>query len=45
MYAVNIKKLEKVFSFDHIIITFSAYFNRAISGKRRYQVLTNQKIE
>ena len=44
MYAMNIKNLEKVFLFGHILIEFSAYFNTAISGKKRDQVLTNPKI-
>ena len=45
MYAVHITKLEKVFLFGHIIIKFSAYFNRAISGKKRDQVVSNQKVK
>ena len=42
MYATNIKKPDKVFLFGHTIIIFSAYFNRAISGGKKDQVLTNK---
>ena len=43
MYAVNIKKQENVL-FGYIILKLSAYFNTAISGQKRDQVMTNQKI-
>ena len=47
MYAANtcITKTEKNVLSGHIIIQFSAYINRAISGEKRDQVLSNHKIE
>ena len=45
MYAVNIKKPEKVFLFGHTITKFLAYFNRAISGGKKGSSVDNQKMD
>ena len=43
MYAVNVMRPEKCFIWSYN--KYAACFNRAISGKKSDQVLTNQKFE